>query len=250
MTTIAILLGAFILGTIAGSFVSVASHRLPKGQDIIFEPSHCPHCYAPLQPQNLVPLFSWIFQKGRCSFCHEKIHFRYPLIESLLGLTFVIVVVLYGVTFTSLLLILLATMLAVLIVTDLEEYIIPDSIQVVTLILGISYQIYEKHDLKETAASMVFGLVLGLILHYGYLYLRKKNALGFGDVKFLCVAGSWLAFSDFVPFLFFAGLIGTTTGIIWRMRKYGEVFPFGPALAVSLFINVLFPHLLERMTLL
>jgi prepilin signal peptidase PulO-like enzyme (type II secretory pathway) len=246
MHPFAALLGSFFLGTCAGSFVTLASHRLPQGKEIVFEPSHCPHCRTPLQAKNLVPLFSWIFQKGRCSHCHARISARYPLIELLLGLTFAAVVALYGVGAGALFFCLLATELMILIVTDLEHFIIPDSVQIAVLATGLAYQFYAKADVQDVAASMAFGLALGLVLHYGYRYVRKKDGLGFGDVKLLCIAGAWLTLTDFVPFLFFAGLMGTLTGIVWRLRERGAVFPFGPALAVSLFINILFPHLLQR----
>jgi leader peptidase (prepilin peptidase)/N-methyltransferase len=186
-------------------------------------------------------------QKGRCRYCRERISVRYPITELMLGLSFVGIAYVSGININSLFFALLATELAILIVTDLEHYIIPDSIQVAIFITGIAYQIYNQAEAEGVIISMTLGLALGLALHYGYLYLRKKDALGWGDVKFLCVAGCWLPVIDFVPFLFLAGLIGTFTGIVWRINGRGILFPFGPALAFSLLINVLFPHMLQRM---
>jgi prepilin signal peptidase PulO-like enzyme (type II secretory pathway) len=97
--------------------------------------------------------------------------------------------------------------------------------------------------------SVAAGLSIGLILHYGYLFLRKKDALGWGDVKFMAMVGTWLPVHDFVTFFLFAGLMGTLTGLLWRDARRGGIFPFGPALAVSLFINELFPDIIGRIAL-
>lgn len=241
---------AFVLGACIGSFVTMASYRLPLGQDIVFKPSYCPKCYAVLTVLDLVPILSWVFQQGKCRHCQAKISARYPVIELTLGLCFTFVVWRYGVTFDTLLLLVLTAALAIMIVVDLEHYLIPDSTQVVIVVVGLVYRIYRGAGAEEILPGMAAGLALGLVLHYGYLYLRKKDALGFGDVKFLCVAGSWLPLADFVPFLFFSGLIGTITGLLWRMAGRGKIFPFGPALACSLFINVVFPGMLQRIIVL
>lgn len=235
----------FVLGAAVGSFVTMASYRIPRGKEIVFTPSHCTHCSKSLTARDLIPLLSWLMQRGRCRHCKTPVSPRYPLTELALGISFVGIVLLYGISISSLLFALLATELAILIITDLEHYIIPDSIQIAILITGIAYQIYKLADVQGVMMSMAAGLTLGLVLHYGYLYLRKKDALGFGDVKFLCVAGSWLPLTDFVPFMLFAGIMGIVTGLLWRWLGRGAIFPFGPALAFSLFINILFPDMIQ-----
>jgi prepilin signal peptidase PulO-like enzyme (type II secretory pathway) len=142
---------------------------------------------------------------------------------------------------------LLATELAILIVTDLEHMIIPDGVQVALLFTGIFYDIGRDAEWSAVFKSAALGLGLGLLLHYGYKAVRKKDGLGWADVKFFCVAGVWLPFASFVSFLFFAGIFGTLTGFVWRAQNRGAIFPFGPALAASLFLNVLFSNLLLRL---
>jgi leader peptidase (prepilin peptidase)/N-methyltransferase len=236
----------FLMGISVGSFVTMASYRLPLNQKIVFGPSYCTHCRKPLGVLDLLPLVSWLWQKGRCRHCHEKISARYPVIELCMGLGFLAIGFLYGINVNSVLLALLLTELAILIVTDLEHYLIPDEIQIALLLTGVVYRIYNNSEWEDIFTGMAAGLTLGLILHYGYFYLCKKDGLGFGDVKFLCVAGCWLPLPDFIPFLFFGGLIGVLTGLFWRFIGQGKVFPFGPALAISLLINVWFPDILHR----
>ena len=240
------LIFAFIIGASIGSFVTMASHRLPNSEDIVFKPSYCPSCKNKLSFWDLFPIISWIFQLGKCRYCKKSISFRYPLIEATLGLVFVAIIYFYGVSIESLFFVLLASELAILIVTDLECYIIPDGVQIALFITAIFYHIYLLTDVQSVIASSALGLFLGLLLHYGSFYILKKDALGFGDVKFLCVAGAWITINDFPAFLFFSGIIGIITGILWRINGRGKIFPFAPALAVSLFINVLMPNIIQR----
>ena len=241
-----ILIFAFIIGASIGSFVTMASHRLPQEEDIVFKHSYCPNCQNRLKFWDLFPILSWVFQSGKCRYCHKSISFRYPLIETVLGLIFVAIVYFYGFTVESVFFAILASELAILIVTDLECYIIPDGLQVALFVTAIAYRVYLLSDATSVIASSTAGLSLGLLLHYGSFYILKKDALGFGDVKFLCVAGAWLTIADFPAFLFFSGIIGIITGILWRINGKGKVFPFAPALAVSLFVNVLIPNMIQR----
>jgi leader peptidase (prepilin peptidase)/N-methyltransferase len=111
---------------------------------------------------------------------------------------------------------------------------------------GIAWCIRSEADWGEVLTSAATGLSLGLLLHYGYKWVRKKDGLGWADVKFLGIAGVWLPLMSFVPFLFLSGVMGTLTGLLWRALRRGPIFPFGPALATALFINVLWPNLLQR----
>jgi prepilin signal peptidase PulO-like enzyme (type II secretory pathway) len=239
---------AFLLGICIGSFVTMASFRLPHGFDIVFKPSYCPSCNTSLTVPDLFPLLSWALQRGRCRHCQTAIPLRYPLIELALGLTFVWIAARYGATLDALLLMLLATWLAILIVTDLEHFIIPDSMQIAIGLTGIAWRCYHDNDPLDMLYGAAGGLALGLSLRYGFLWLRKKDGLGWADVKFLGVAGLWLPLGSFVSFLFFAGVFGTVFGLLWRViRKENGIFPFGPALAASLFICVQWPELLQNL---
>ena len=235
----------FIIGAAVGSFVTMASYRMPLQQDIVFKPSYCPSCRHALGIKDLFPVLSWVTQWGKCRYCKTPVHWRYPLIECLLGTVFTLMVFYYDISVDTGLLLLLITFLAIMIVTDLEHYIIPDTVQIGVFCTGMAWRIYNSNDLSESIAPVAVGLSIGLILHFGYIHLRKIDALGLGDVKFLAVAGTWISVTQFVPFLFVAGVIGTISGLLWRVAGKGEVFPFGPALAISLFINILFPDILQ-----
>lgn len=232
----------FVVGLVFGSFITCASYRLPLDIDVVRKPSYCPNCQAKLGLYDLFPVFSWLFSGGKCRYCPAKISTRYPLIELATAGVFTFLYSRYGLTPQALMLALMAVMLLIMIVADLEHFIIPDSVHVVLLPLGLLY-----HYINGTLSFDVlwsFGLMTGvaLLLHYGYSALRGRAMLGFGDVKFFAVVGVWLGLGAIPVFLFVAGVLGVVLGLLWRAFGRGEVFPFGPALAVAMFFCVLYPQ--------
>jgi prepilin signal peptidase PulO-like enzyme (type II secretory pathway) len=130
-----------------------------------------------------------------------------------------------------------------MVVADLETCLIPDEIHWALLPLGIAFHFLMQSDFIQMLKTALTGLSLGLLLHYGYHWLRGKHGLGLGDVKFLAVAGLWLGtLHHLVVFIFYSGLIGVIIGVIWRFATKEERFPFGPALAVSLFMLTIYPE--------
>lgn len=232
-----------ISGLVFGSFITCASYRLPLEIDVIRKPSFCPSCLNNLGVKDLFPLFSWLFSGGKCRHCQSKIHFRYPLIEVLTSTIFVALYTNYGFSAQGLILVGMAVMLLIMIVADLEHYIIPDVVHILLLPLGIAYRFATDSFSPDILWGFGVMTALALFLHYGYSALRGRAMLGFGDVKFFAVAGVWMD-AGFIPaFLLIAGVLGVVFGIIWKKLGKGEAFPFGPALAVSLFLCVLFPEL-------
>jgi len=108
--------------------------------------------------------------------------------------------------------------------------------------LAIAYHALVGTPAEIPVSGFLLGAGIGLTLHYGYRFLRKKEGLGFGDVKFLAVAGLWLGVKPIVPFLFFSGLFGVVLGLVWRALGRGPIFPFGPALALAMFLCVAVPQ--------
>ena len=228
-------------GLVFGSFVTCASYRLPLEQDIVKKPSYCPRCNVRLGFFDLWPVFSWALAKGKCRHCHAPVSVRYPAIEMLTASAFLYIYAEYGLTLQAALLMLMAVALLIMIVADLEHYIIPDQVHVFLLPLGLAYHYALGTDPLSVLYGFLAGLAIGLTLHHGYRFLRKKEGLGFGDVKFFAVAGLWLTLKPIVPFLFFSGVLGVAFGLLWRLLGKGAVFPFGPALALSLFLCIAYP---------
>ena len=231
-------------GLCFGSFVTLATWRLPRHQNIITGRSKCLTCKTELGFKDLWPVLSWITSGGKCRHCETPISARYPIIELITAGTVFLVYLQLGWTLSAAVVALLAVSLLILIIVDFEHYIIPDQIHLFLLPLGVTYHFVQETSWVEVAAGAFTGAVIGAGLHYGYRWRFKKEGLGFGDVKFLVVVGLWLGFTPMPPFLFFSGIIGILTGLAWRALGRGPRFPFGPALAISLLICILFPDAL------
>lgn len=233
----------FVVGLCLGSFLTLVSYRLPRGEQMGWTRSRCPACGTMLGVRDLVPVLSWLSAWGACRHCLARIPWRYPAIELVTAGAVCAVYLVYGLDGRSLLLMALTLALLVMIIVDFEHYIIPDSIQWMLGSLGIAYQgLYGLHPADVLAGALVGGSI-GWILQSGYRYVRQREGLGTGDVKFLVVAGIWLGPKMLVPLLFFSGILGVATAALWRSMGRGVIFPFGPALAISLWILLMIPSL-------
>lgn len=233
-----------ILGFVFGSFAGAVSHRLITGESL-FTRSKCTKCNHKLNVFDLVPVFSYLFRGGKCRYCAQHISLRYPLIELLTALAFFIIGYNVEGYVNQTLLCLTAAALAVMIITDFEYYIIPDVIQFIAAILGIFYAFFNNYGLIELLFTSLLCYSIGVILQKGFKLFMKKDGLGMGDVKFFAVAGIFLKIEMLAGFFLISGIIGIFTALIWRLLSKGEEFPFGPALAVSLYLCLVFPKIVD-----
>jgi prepilin signal peptidase PulO-like enzyme (type II secretory pathway) len=236
-----------VFGLCFGSFATLASYRLPRGGGIIAGRSRCPNCQKDILARDLIPVLSWLLRRGRCRHCQRYFSFRYPLIEIIAASLCVLVYVLHGISLASVLLMLMSVVLLVMVVVDMEHMIIPDEVHLALLILALGYHAAVGSPPGNVAAGFVIMLAAGLLLHHGYYYIRGRDGLGYGDVKFFALAGIWLGLLPLVPFLFIAGGLGVMTGLLWKIRGKGDLFPFAPSLAVALWVCILWPNLVNIM---
>jgi prepilin signal peptidase PulO-like enzyme (type II secretory pathway) len=235
----------FFLGACFGSFVSMASYRLPKKIGIIFSRSFCPRCQTTLQWIALIPIFSYIFSKGKCIYCNAKISSRYIITELVTATLFLFIYLKFGLTYNAVLLMMLATSLMIIIITDLENYIISDSIQIFMLIIALVYIFSNNLNFVYYIFSSLIYAGLGIVLYYSFLFITKKEAIGMGDIKFMGISGLFLGIHMIGIYLFIAGVTGTIFGLFWTKIKKVSIFPFGPALAISLFLCLMFLNDIE-----
>lgn len=231
-------------GLIFGSFASLLSNRLISKQSIIFARSECPKCHAKLKIHNLIPLFSWLLQRGKCSSCKGKISIRYPLIELTFAISFLIIFFVTGqkIDYRLTLLCLISFTLITMCITDLDHYQIPDQLQYLLAIFVILLRINDDGTygallhIKAAFTYTGFGL---LMLLFFYL-TTKTEAIGIDDIKFFFIAGLLLGFNNFLLFMLINGLLGAVFGTIWQKIKRDRTFPFAPAICVALYICMLF----------
>ncbi len=208
----------FLYGAVVGSFLNVLIYRLPRGLSIVKPRSHCPNCKTELRARDLVPLLSFLWQRGRCRYCGARISWRYFWVELATGLLFWGIYWRYGWSWDTLFYVLFAAALIAAFFIDLEHFLIPDGLNVFMLGLGIARNavlIAEENpqawmavgDWKLPYAlvgAVVCTAVFAAIALMGRLLFRK-DAMGFGDVKLARAIGSLVPLN--LALLAFAGAV-------------------------------------------
>jgi leader peptidase (prepilin peptidase)/N-methyltransferase len=244
------LAAVILMGLALGSFATALSWRIPRGISILKKTrSSCPACRKDLGVADLVPLFSWLFLKGKCRHCRAPIGMRYPLIELATLFLCLVFYFVYGLTPETVLVFALAPVIVSIIDIDLNHKIIPDSLNLSIFLIGVALllvnAIFSGDFIPFLAAKG--GLSIGGTLVYGFgsLLLRqvammilKREPMGLGDIKFFAAAGFWLGLDANAASLFmiFSGVIGIVLAMIWK-KKTGEVeVPFGPSLMIAFLV--------------
>ncbi|KEF39450.1 prepilin signal peptidase PulO-like peptidase [Schinkia azotoformans MEV2011] len=226
------LLYFFILGLIFGSFFNVVGLRIPNGQSIVFPGSHCPNCQKTLSSVELIPVFSYLLQKGKCRNCHTKISPIYPSFELLTGMLFAFSYFYFGFTFELLVGLTLISLLMIIVVSDFKHMIIPDKV----LLFFVPLFIVERTFIP---LGPWWNPLLGAIAGFGLLLLIaiiSKGGMGGGDIKLFAVLGIVLGWKLVLFAFFMSTLFGTVFGLIGMLLKKverGKPMPFGPYIALG-----------------
>ncbi len=267
---------AFIFGTVVGSFVNVLIYRLPKGISVVAPPSHCPACGHRLEPMDLVPLLSYLWLGRKCRYCRAPVSWRYFGVEALTGAVFALVYYRFGATVDAGLLCVLFACLIAAFFTDVDQYIIPDSLNAAGLIIGFARAVagpdaFSTRWLSEPGVQpvTVLGALAGAAVLPGLLYLmillgnvmfrrqiaeqesqwanegileegERLDAMGMGDVKLAAVMGANLGIAGGLVALLTGVFIGAVFGLALKAMKRleGHAIPFGPALIIGFSVSV------------
>lgn len=225
----------FILGTILGSFYNVVGDRLPKGESIVLPRSHCPICNHVLSPLELIPIFSYLFQKGRCKNCHKKIPLFHPIFEFASGVLFALSYLSFGLTPELIIVLTFVSMLLIIFVSDIQTMIIPDEVLLVTGIL-LLIEIYFISGFDAVITSIFDGIIAFLIMYTIKKmgdFLFKKESMGGGDIKLLFLFGVVLGWPLALISIFLGSCIGLPIAILTVVLKKDHEIPFGPLLALG-----------------
>lgn len=225
----------FLYGITFGSFFNVVGLRVPKKESIVSPPSHCTTCDRRLTAADLVPVFSYVFLKGRCRKCKERISPVYPVMELLTGLLFAAAYGHFGFTLELAVALLFISMLVIITVSDVRYMIIPNRV-----LLPFGIAIFIARLLSPF--SPWWDSLLGAAVGFGILFLIavvSNGGMGGGDIKLFFVIGLVLGTVQTLLTLFLASLIGAVAGIIILKRtKQGRKtpVPFGPSIAAAALI--------------
>jgi leader peptidase (prepilin peptidase)/N-methyltransferase len=251
----------FIFGSAIGSFLNVCIFRMPsEGYSLIRPPSHCPLCKKPILWYDNIPILSFLFLKGSCRFCRQRIAFQYPLIELLTAFTFLIMYNRYGLSFDFFIYTFFTCGLIVATFIDIRWRIIPDEISLGGAIIGLSLALIKslsffKSFPRVALVDSLLGAIAGGALIYGsglvgnliFFKLMKKESIegetesiGGGDVKLMMMIGSFLGWKLVVLTFFLAPFFGAVVGVYILIFKKSHLIPYGPFLSLAALVSLFF----------
>ena len=232
----------FIIGCIFGSFFNVVGYRLPNGLSIVSPGSFCPKCHHSLKWYELIPIFSYLFLRGKCLKCKEEISIIYPLVEFTTGIMFATSYFVFGFTDSFIISLIVSSFLMIVIVCDINYLIIPDEVTIFFCILIFIVKLITT-GISKACISLLSGLFLFLFMYFLMVlgnFLFKKESLGGGDVKLMFFVG--IAIGPLLGMfnIFLASTIALPLSLLVYLKDKNNVIPFGPFLLMATFIIVLF----------
>ena len=241
---ISIIIGLFILGTIFGSFYNVVAYRLPKGESIVYPSSHCPNCNHKLKSLELIPILSYMLQKGRCVNCKQKISIFYPISEIICGLLFVICYLSFGISFNLIIALTFTSLLIIVILSDYYYMIIEDSVLIVFSIL-LMIEIYFINGLNVLLNSLLSALIsfiIMLVLKLFGDFIFKRESMGGGDIKLMAVFGLIIGWELSIITIFLSAFIALPVSVFIMKTNKNHEIPYGPFLSMAALI-IYFSHI-------
>ncbi len=247
-------LGVSLLGLCLGSFATALIYRIPKNIPWVMNTpskgdvaarSKCTHCGKSLGVFDLVPVFSWLFLRGRCRHCTHPVSCFYPLTELLVAALVMLMFFAWGWGVISIPVLLSVPFLVAAAKIDWDSMILPDSINLSLLVLALAYVALSFADghagVQDIMCYLAGAALLPLtfaLLSFVMTRIKGRPVLGWGDIKFLVPAGLFLGASCLPSFLIVSGFLGVLTAVVKGLKSRDSAFPFGPSLIITLYIHL------------
>ncbi|MBR5362886.1 MAG: prepilin peptidase [Oscillospiraceae bacterium] len=236
----------FIYGICIGSFLNVVIIRVPRGESLIKRSSHCMTCGAKIRIIDLIPVFSWLFLKGKCHSCGEKISVRYPIVEALNGILYVADLLIFGVNVNCLLMMIFTSLLICIAFIDWDtmDMYIPMLLMVAALAIPSYFVTYLP--LKERIIGIfIISVPFLLIGEISGAYIKKKTGekvrgIELGDTILMACAGVLLGWKAMIPSAFIGIILAAIFGLIIKKVTGKSKFAFGPYLCMGLLLGAMF----------
>lgn len=237
----------FIIGLIFGSFFCCMGYRIPNKISTYKEGSFCPKCKKKLKWYMNIPLLSFIIQKGKCSYCKEKIGFIHPLIELLTGVLFLLSYIIFGFSFYFYISIIIISALMVTIVSDFFYFYVSDRVIVISLILVyiLSYKFYGLDYLLYSFFSGLLMIVIMILIKLLGNTIFKKESLGNGDIKLMGLIGSTTGIVSGLYVMFLASILAIIFVVVTKRLKANEIIPFAPFLLFGCLLTIYFNNFIN-----
>ena len=234
---------ALMVGLCIGSFLNVCIHRLPRGGSVLRPRSRCPGCEYELRWYDNIPVASYLLLAGRCRRCRARINLRYPIVEIVTAIVFVVHYAVFGPSALLIVRLLFASALIVLFAIDLEHQILPDVITLPGIAVGLAASLAFPPGVWDAVLGAVLGG--GVLFAIGEAYYRYsgQEGMGGGDVKMLAMVGAFLGWKLVLVTLVLSSLAGSLAGVVLIISRRGNLkhaLPYGTFLAVAAMFASLF----------
>ncbi len=263
---LAFILCALLIGLLVGSFLNVLIYRLPKMMqldwreqareilelpaepqastfNLVLPNSSCPHCAHEIKPWENIPIISYLFLRGKCSSCKASISLRYPMVELTCGMLSAYIAWHFGFTWQAGGILVLTWGLLAMSLIDVDHQLLPDSLVLPLLWLGL---IANSFGLFTNLENALWGAIAGYLSLWSVYWLFKlvtgKEGMGYGDFKLLAMLGAWGGWQVLPLTILLSSLVGAVLGVIMLRLRNAETstpIPFGPYLAIAGWIALL-----------
>jgi len=232
----------FFVGLFIGSFLHVVADRIISGESIFFGRSHCDSCKKELTWKELLPVISFLLQKGKCRQCNASFSLWYPLSEIATGVVFAFTFLVFmsSSLMTLLLLFVLVAVLMIIFLIDAKYGLIPFPLVIISLVLASGFLFLQEESFFTSlkAASIIGGFFLAIFV------LTRGKGMGFGDVVYAFFMGWFLGFPGIIVGLYLAFLTGAVVSLILvllkRKKLRGDTIAFGPFLVMGTLLAFIF----------
>ena len=241
-----LILFAFVLGAVVGSFLNVVIHRVPHRISIVRPRSACPACGAAIAWYDNLPVLSWIILGARCRSCRAPISVRYPLVEAAAGGLGALAIIVHGLTPVAAEVAVFAWLSLALALIDLEHQILPDVMTYPAIVFGLAFSYFGGFTFfLDSIAGALVGAALPTAVILLYRWLRGIDGMGWGDVKYLAAIGAVVGLHGCLNVLVGAAVIGALVGGILIAVGRGSsktALPFGTFLAAAVIVWLYLPE--------
>ncbi len=248
----------FLLGTSLGSFANVCIYRLPKSKQIISGRSFCPRCKKKIIWYDNLPLISFIFLNGKCRNCNKSISARYFIVELITGIIFLLIYFNYKDFNTIVFLSVLVLILIMIFFIDLENFIIPDTLNFSIMGLALlknflpDFNTSLIHEINQSIIGGIVGYLSIWLIIYLYKTLKKIDGMGLGDAKLMAGIGLLFGWQS-IPFVLFVssilGLFFVLPSLIKKQKNLRTEIPFGPFIILACLVYFVYGSLIYDLIL-
>jgi len=239
----------FLFGVSLGSFANVCIYRLPRDKQIISGRSYCPRCKKKIKWYDNLPLISYIFLNAKCRNCDKSISVRYLIVELITGISFLLIFLSFKNLYTIVFLSTLMLILIMIFFIDLENFIIPDSLNFLIMGLALvknfipSFNTSLIHDINQSLIGGIIGYFSIWVIIFLYKTLKKIDGMGLGDAKLMAGIGLLFGWQSIPLVLFLSSILGlffVIPSLLKKQKTMKSEIPFGPFIIIAMLIYFVF----------